>query len=148
MKEWVSNRKSVSAKDAVYGGHLVSVGVLSGRRTTIFRANKGFSDDQRIFKKTYLHNARRFKEEEVPKYSHAEGDIPGVVRLKDWEHVHTGFKPLEIGPGEAFRPKVRLALLDDGEDLREAKSVNELLKTFYDVLEGALLSSAWSLLIS
>ncbi|TFK78053.1 hypothetical protein K466DRAFT_507816, partial [Polyporus arcularius HHB13444] len=36
---------------------------------------------------------------------------------------------------ETIRPKVRLALLDDGKDLREAKSVNELLKTFYDVLE-------------
>ncbi|TFK86715.1 hypothetical protein K466DRAFT_600073 [Polyporus arcularius HHB13444] len=126
-------------KDAVCRGHFVSVGDQLGRRTTVFRATTRSLDDQLIFKETYRHNGRRLKEEE---------DIPGIVRLKDWEHVHTGSKPLEIGSGEAFRPKVRLALLYDDEDLREARSVNELLKTFYDVLEGALLSSAWSLLIS
>ncbi len=145
-----SNRKSISGKDAVYRGHFVSVGDLLGRRTTVFRATTRSLDDQLIFKETYCHNGRHFKEEEeVLKHIHAEGNfIPGVIRLKDWEHVHTGIKPLEIGSGEVIRPKVRLALLDDGEDLREAKSVNELLKTFYDVLEGALLSSAWPLLIS
>ncbi|KAI0719835.1 hypothetical protein C8T65DRAFT_568580, partial [Cerioporus squamosus] len=125
---------NIKFKNTVYKGHFVFVGDPWGRRTTVFRASSGL-DGQLIFKETYRHDGRRFKEEEVLKHIHAEGDIPGVVRLKDWEYVRTGGKLLEIGSGDDVRRKVRLAFLDDGESLREARSVNDLLKAFYDVLE-------------
>ncbi|RDX52545.1 hypothetical protein OH76DRAFT_1377341 [Lentinus brumalis] len=125
----------ITFKDTIYTGHFVFVGDPWGRRTTVFRASTGPSDDELIFKETYRHEGRRFKEEEVLEHIHAEGDIPGFVRLKDWEYVHTGGKPIKIGSGNDIRRKVRLALLDDGENLVEAKSVNDLLKAFYDVLE-------------
>ncbi|KAI0719842.1 hypothetical protein C8T65DRAFT_802417 [Cerioporus squamosus] len=125
---------SIKFKNTVYRGHFVFVGDPWGRRTTVFRASSE-TDGQLIFKETYRHDGRRFKEEEILKHIHAEGDIPGVVRLQGWEYVCTGGKPLEIGSGNDIRRKVRLAFLDDGERLRAAKSVNDLLKACYDILE-------------
>ncbi|TFK81818.1 hypothetical protein K466DRAFT_323722 [Polyporus arcularius HHB13444] len=107
-----------------------------GRRTTALCVSTGLSGDKLISKETCRHNGRRFKlEEEVSKHIYTEGAITGVARLKDCEYVRTGGEPLEIGLGDDIRRKMRLALLADGEYLREAKSVNDLLKTFYDVLE-------------
>ncbi len=125
----------ITFKDTVYTGHFVFVGDPWGRRTTVFRASSKLGE-QLIFKDTYRHDGRRFKEEDVLKHIHANGDIPGVVRLKDWEYVYTGGKPLEIRSGDDVRRKVRLAFLDDGERLRAAESVNDLLKAIYDILEG------------
>ncbi len=108
-----------------------------GRRTTALCISTGPSGDRLISKETCRHNGRRFKlEEEVSKHLYTKGAITGVVRLKDCEYVRG--EPLEIGLGDDIRRKMRLALLADGEYLREAKSVNDLLKTFYDVLEGEL----------
>ena len=118
-----------------YHGSFVFIGDPWGRRTTVFRATNQ-SAGELIFKDQYRHNKRRFKEEEVLQHIHAEGDIPGVVRLQSWEYVHTGGKLLQIGSGDDARKKVRLAFYDDGEPLRKAESINDLLRAFYDVLEG------------
>ncbi|RPD61735.1 hypothetical protein L227DRAFT_592819 [Lentinus tigrinus ALCF2SS1-6] len=123
----------ITFQGKVYEGDVIFRGKPWGRRTTVFRATK--SVGQFIFKEQYRHEKRRFKEEEVLEHIHADGDIPGVVRLKAWENVHTGGKLLHIGSGDGIRTKRRLAFYDDGEHLRNAKSVNDLLKAIYDVLE-------------
>ncbi len=74
------------------------------------------------------------------RHIHAGGDVPGVVRLLDAEHVQTDRKTLQCGSTaeETLRTKYRLALSDFEDRLSEAKSVNDLLMAVYDTLEGEL----------
>ena len=64
--------------------------------------------------------------------------MPGVVRLKFAEVVTVEGKAIQIGSekGHNLRTKVRLVLWDSGRPLEEARSVNDLLRCFYDAIEG------------
>ena len=131
---------SIVFRGQTYTGHFLFVGEPWGRRTMVFRVYGG-EEDALIMKESYRSTNRRFKEEAVLEQIHRDGDVPGVVRLKDWEYVHTDGKLLQIGSGDDARIKVRHAFYDYGQPLLEAKSVNDLLEVFYDVLEGTFLCS-------
>ena len=120
-----------------YTGYFVFVGDPWGRRTMVFRVY-GAQGDALILKESYRRRNRRFKEEVVLAQIHRDGDVPGVVRLKDWEYVHTDGQLLQIGSGDDARIKVRHTFYDYGEPLLKAKSVNDLLEVFYDALESEI----------
>ena len=110
------------------------------RRTAIFKCVQ--EDGEEVIIKEYYRSARRrFKEEDVLRHIHADGDVPGIVRLRCAEEVVVDGKVLQIGSeeGKDLRTKVRLVLYDSGEPLEAAKSVNDLLRCFYDAIEGAVL---------
>ncbi len=69
---------------------------------------------------------------------HAEGFVPGVVRFASVEDVLDGDEPLTSGEGTEKRTRRRYLMTDTGVELLKAKSVNDLLKVVYDVLEGVL----------
>ena len=81
---------------------------------------------------------------------HAQGDIPGVVRLSESIIVPWREGELTVGLKEdnTERHKVRLLLLDQGESLDRAQSVNDVLRCFYDVLEGTTVSQVVALLFT
>ena len=92
-------------------------------------------------KETYRHHSRRLKEE-ILAHIHSEGDVLGVVRIKGFEHVTTRNKTLKRAAkgDDTLRTKERFALLDSGCPLLAARTVNDLLETVYDALEGAYIS--------
>ena len=87
---------------------------------------------------------RRFKEEDILTHIHADGDVPGIVRLKDAEEVMVDGRPIQCGSRELknLRTKVRLALWDIGETMEKARSVNDVLACFYDAIQGKTLLPA------
>ncbi|TBU37194.1 hypothetical protein BD309DRAFT_1023770, partial [Dichomitus squalens] len=117
-------------------GRFVFVGEPWGRRTTILRV----SDDdggEIVIKEVYRHHQRRCKEEEILAHVHGDGDVLGVVRLQDAEHVTTNNETIRCAARgeETVRTKERFALLDSGSCLLYAKTVNDLLEAVYDALE-------------
>ena len=92
-------------------------------------------------KEKHRHHNRRFKEE-ILAHIHGEGDMLGVVRLEGTEHVTTGNKTLKRAAkgDDTLRTKERFALLDSGCPLLAARTVNDLLETVYDALEGEKVS--------
>ncbi|KAI0634265.1 hypothetical protein C8Q77DRAFT_1056439 [Trametes polyzona] len=125
------------------GGHLYSgamiafIGYAWGRRTTVFRvARDGLPPV--VIKEYYLDSERRYEESDLLAQIHAPGFAHGVVRVVSAEDVQLGDERTIIfqEPGsQATKFKRRLVLADTGLDLEQARSVNDLLKTFYDVLE-------------
>ena len=71
---------------------------------------------------------------------HAEGDVPGVVRIKCYEDVEYYGEKIRVRcagyEGGTRRTKKRIVLDDYGDALLSATSVNEILRAFYDILEG------------
>ena len=70
---------------------------------------------------------------------HAEGDFPGVVLLVSAEDVKCHRQDIDFTSGDSdkTRPKRCLALANTGLKLEYAESVNELLMSTDDVLEGS-----------
>ena len=118
-------------------GTFLFIGEPWGRRTTVL-LEFDKNGNAIVIKETYRHFKRRFKEEDILRHIHGDGDVPGVVRLFDAERVKTDNKILQCGSKGAgtLRVKHRLALCDYGDRLSEAKSVNDLLEAIYDALEG------------
>lgn len=67
---------------------------------------------------------------------HADGFVPGVVRFAKAVDVMDGDEPLTSGEDTEKRTRRRFLMADFGEEHLKAKSVNDLLKAVYDVLEG------------
>ena len=119
------------------GAELIFLGYPFGRRTTIFRVRRdGFPPV--IIKEYYLDSGRHFEESDLLSHIHAEGYVPGVVRAVSAETVESDGVPiLFCNPSNSgTRTKRRIVLADAGVDLEYAKSVNDILKAAYDVLES------------
>ena len=118
------------------GSMICDFGDAWGRRTTVFAVTDP-SGQHAIIKEYYWHHKRRFEESNLLASVHADGDVPGVVRMICYEDVVVDGRRIECGvEGDTLRIKKRIVLYDYGYSLLTARSVNELLRAFYDALEG------------
>ncbi|KAI0772865.1 hypothetical protein BD413DRAFT_473747 [Trametes elegans] len=122
------------------GAVLTFIGRVWGRRTTIFMVRREGLPPI-VIKEYYLHSGRRYEESHLLSLIHADGFMPGVVRLICAEEVLTNGKSIafKYPKGQGLKTKSwtkhRLVLADSGLDLELARSVNDILMTFYDLLE-------------
>ncbi|CAL1717120.1 unnamed protein product [Somion occarium] len=112
-----------------------------GRRTTVFMY-EGDDHDFAVIKDAYRDDARRFEEATLIKDIHSNGIFPGVVRLLDSGNVNAKddsaivtARPADLDNNVIHRTKKRLIMGSRGSKLYEAKSVKDILKAVYDVLE-------------
>ena len=118
------------------GDMICDFGDAWGRRTTVFSVTDP-SGQHAVIKEYYWHQKRRFEESNLLAFVHADGDVPGVVRMICCEDVVVDGRRIECGAeGDSLRMKKRMALYDYGYSLLTARSVNALLRGFYDALEG------------
>ena len=118
------------------GDMICDFGDAWGRRTTVFSVIDS-SGQHAVIKEYYWHQKRRFEESNLLAFVHADGDVPGVVRMICCEDVVVDGRRIECGvEGDSLRMKKRMALYDYGYSLLTARSVNALLRGFYDALEG------------
>ncbi|CAL1717162.1 unnamed protein product [Somion occarium] len=112
-----------------------------GRRTTVFMYEGG-DDDFAVIKDAYRDDARRFEEATLIKDIHAEGIFPGMVRLldsgsvngKDGSTIVTA-RPADRDKKLVHRTKKRLVMGSRGSQFHLAKTVKDVLKATYDVIE-------------
>ncbi|KAI0658698.1 hypothetical protein C8Q70DRAFT_993700 [Cubamyces menziesii] len=100
-----------------------------GRRTTVFCIDM----PPIIIKRYYIKNSQRYNEADVLARVHADGDVSGVTRVVASETVMNDDEATVSK--KTSTPKERLVFDDSGMALTYAKSVNDLLKAVYDVLE-------------
>ena len=132
---------SVHVDDVVYQHcRIISWDKPLGRRTTVF---KHVAEDGHvtIIKDSFRDLTRRFKEDQLLKKIHADGTMPGVVRLigepgtvatVDGAPIQTALRPAR----SQCRTKIRIVMGSTGGPLREVGSVKELLMAFFDAIEG------------
>ena len=136
------------------------VGNSWGRRTNIFKCEDSYATV--VIKDSYRDIARRYFEEKLLYKIHKYGIYPGVVRPLFSPPLSTGEKhskvePLPVNvPGTAplddeassdrdtARLKTRLIMGSYGEPLDKAGSVLDILKVFYDAIEGMPSYFKWS----
>ncbi|KAI0772818.1 hypothetical protein BD413DRAFT_473514 [Trametes elegans] len=119
------------------GARILFVGYPWGSRTTVFSLKDG-SYEATTLKEHFVSLYRPYDEAQLLIIIHADGDFPGIVRLVSAEYVKRNGKVIKFtdrDTGET-RLKRRLAFADTGVGLEHARSVNDLLMTFYDALEG------------
>ena len=121
-------------------GNCIALGAGLGRGTKVFsvKIERRATIEELLIKDYFRHFRRRFKEESILTHIHADGDVPGVVRLDSYAFVPFGGKRLTVGSTSehTLRERLRLILLDQGESLEKARSVNDLMMCFYDAIEG------------
>ncbi|KAI0075775.1 hypothetical protein K474DRAFT_1773051 [Panus rudis PR-1116 ss-1] len=130
------------------GCKLIFIGTIFGRRTTVFTFHRSDNDRFAVFKSYYKDTARRFDETRIINHIHADGVVPGVVRLlpdTDTEHEEGTDETRNTGETiETARPasekvlhrvKKQVAMGSTGEEFSEAKSVKDLLMAVYDAVE-------------
>ena len=141
---WVHHEDGTTRWNIVAGGQeytdcqCVILGDAWGRQSTIYYAVDGKS---RAIIKDYYHNPKRqFDEADILSHIHADGDVPGVVRLKSAQDVRAGDAVITCGSKEASdrRTRRRLVLYDVGLETSKATSINDILKMLYDALQGTL----------
>lgn len=144
----IKSHAGTEDEEVFTNGELLFAGDPWTRRTTIFAA-KDQDRETVIVKEYYRLLERSFPEEELLHHVHADGDVPGVVRIRADEVVTVDGMPIECGPwdDDSLREKVRMVMWDYGEPLENARSVNDLLCCFYDAIEGTLVDhvilSSW-----
>ena len=129
---------SVRVDDVVYQHcRIISWDRPLGRRTTVF---KHVAEDGHvtIIKDSFRDLTRRFKEDQLLKKIHADGTMPGVVRLLGEPGMVATVEgaPIRTAPRPACsqcRTKIRIVMGSTGRPLREVRSVKELLMVFFDV---------------
>ena len=132
---------SVRVDDVLYQHcQMISWDSLFGRRTTVFKhvAKDGCVT---IIKDRFRDVTRRSKEDYLLEKIHADGTMPGVVRLlqKPLQVLAEGGEPILTAPRSthsARRAKIRIVMGSTGRPLREVTSVKQLLMAFFDVVEG------------
>ncbi|KAI0634259.1 hypothetical protein C8Q77DRAFT_1194184 [Trametes polyzona] len=128
---------TITVGDDVYEGAAIEfIGNAWGRRTTVFRVERdGFPPI--IIKEGYVESGRRYEESALLNHAHAPGFLPGVVRVVSAEDVQLDGRTIAFQDpsSQVTKTKRRVVLADTGVDLEHARSVNDLMKTFYDVLE-------------
>lgn len=110
-----------------------------GRRTFVWRGR--YNGKSVIIKDAYRDEARRFAEGQLITQIHADGIIPGVVRILKWGFLYVGSQAISTAkrsvPGTApYRRKTRMVLGSVGRGLSVSKTVVDLLMAFYDAIEG------------
>ncbi|KAI1787263.1 hypothetical protein LXA43DRAFT_716444 [Ganoderma leucocontextum] len=116
-------------------GTLLFIGSPWRRRTSVFKVVTVTADKRNltmVIKDSFRHFRCRFKEEDILRHIHRDGDVPGVVRFEDSEELAIFCGSNEKGD---LRTRVRMSLWDSGESLLAARTVNNLLKAVYDALE-------------
>lgn len=117
---------------------LLFFGPSWGRRTFVWGSR--IDGETTVIKDAHRDDARRFCEGQLLTEIHSSGYLPGAVRLVDWGFVSTNRKVITTAPrcksGAPTRRRVRLVLGSFGMKLGESKSVLDLLKAIYDVIEG------------
>lgn len=118
---------------------LLFFGPSWGRRTFVWAGT--LDGETVIIKDAYQDDARRFAEGQVLADIHQEGLVPGIVRPMDWGFVCCDDRIIATvkrsTPNVPYRKKMWLVLGSVGSRLKESKSVLDLLKAVYDVIEGA-----------
>ncbi|CAL1717166.1 unnamed protein product [Somion occarium] len=112
-----------------------------GRRTTVFMYEGG-DDDFAVIKDAYRDDAQRFEEATLINDIHAEGIFPGMVRLLDSGNVNgkdgsviVTAVPADRDKNVVHRTKKRLVMGSRGSQFHLAKTVKDVLKATYDVIE-------------
>ena len=122
---------------------LLFFGSSWGRRTFVWVLN--INGETTIIKDTTRDDRDRFCEGPLLAEIHGPGHMPGVVRLIDWCFVRTEQGVITTAPrcesDTPTRRRIRLVLGSFGTKLGESKSVLDLLKAVYDVIEGGYCSS-------
>ncbi|KAJ8483022.1 hypothetical protein ONZ51_g4988 [Trametes cubensis] len=113
---------------------IVFSGYPFGRRTNVFCIDR-VAKSPTIIEQYYIKNSRRCNEADELARIHADGDVPGVTRVVASEIVMPVNDVEAIVLNKSSTPKQRLVFDDFGMALTYAKSVNDLLKAVYDVLE-------------
>ena len=121
---------------------MIQIRDQGSQRTTVFRAQN--RNGQKFVVKEYFTTSRdrRFWEHQLLRQVHARGEVPGVVRLRSHEVIQIPPSNALIRRAvsghkkEPLRSRVRLVLWDYGQPMVGAKSVNDLLCGFYDIIEG------------
>ena len=104
--DWLIKFNAGLSSEHTFRGSLHFTGSPWSRRTTIFMA-KDEEDHPVIVKEYYRSDRRRFKEEDVLRQIHADGDVPGVVRLRCAEEVCVNGVPIQCGSEDTdLRTKV------------------------------------------
>ena len=119
---------------------MLAAGAVWRNRTVVFDARDAVGR-LAVVKETYCRVGDSVREDRLLRQVHARGDVPGVVRLRLSEVVEQGGEALQCRSVE----KLRLVMWDRGVPLEQARSVNDLLCCFYDVLEGELHRTACEL---
>ena len=87
-----------------------------------------------------------FWEHRFLRHVHKNGKVTRVACLRSREIPTIPFRgaPIQCGSrkSDSFRTKVRLVLWDCGKPMIQARSVNDLLCGFYDIIEGNFLASS------
>jgi len=122
---------------------LLFFGPSWGRRTFVWVGT--LDGESVIIKDAFRDNARRFAEGQLLlKDIHSGAFVPGVVRLMNWGFVSCDHGDIATVKRSSlntpYRKKTRLVLGSVGTRLKESKSVVDLLKAVYDVIEGVCLS--------
>ncbi|KAI0752673.1 hypothetical protein C8Q80DRAFT_1267189 [Daedaleopsis nitida] len=115
--------------ELIFGGH------PCGRRTTVIKCPWPENGFHILIKDYYPQLTRRFAENPLVEGIHEDGIAPGVVRFASAEEVKYAGESMTCGTGGEKRIRQRILMPDYGVRLLEAKSVNDLLKAVYDVLE-------------
>jgi hypothetical protein len=117
---------------------LVFFGSSWGRRTFVWVSKS--NGETTVIKDATRDDGQRFCEGQLLAEIHGSGYMPGVVRLIDWCFVRTDQGVITTAPrrksDKPTRHRLRLVLGSFGTELRESKSVLDLLKAVYDVIEG------------
>jgi hypothetical protein len=104
-----------------------------GRRTTIFYSKNI------LIKEQYLRISQSTPPEaEILKKAHLPAEIPGVIRVGDYELVtrKEDQSAVACGLGNAHRQKIRLELKDKGSPFMDVKTPKGALIAAWDLLEG------------
>lgn len=127
----------------------IFVGNSWGRRTNVFK-HRDKNGNIVVIKDSYRDDERRYKEEALLETIHKDrkeidpdtkGIYPGVVRPlfampPDGNPLKTASPFIASSTRRTERVKTRFVMGSYGESLRKARSVLDILKAFYDVLEG------------
>ncbi|KAI0072547.1 hypothetical protein K474DRAFT_1667686 [Panus rudis PR-1116 ss-1] len=131
-------------EDRVYYDCLpVYWGPTFGRRTTVFLSQPENLDDLTVIKDSFSSDGRRFKEIQLLERAHGDGIVPGVVRLRNEDgkdHILVDGEPISTAyrgeDDKKHRTLDRLEMRSFGQPFSRAKSLLDLLKATYDVLEA------------
>jgi len=111
-----------------------------GRWTVVFATSPG--ETVPVIKEQYLRCNGDITEGNILKHVHSLGEIPGVVRLGEYGPVkRKDGSPVECGPMNNRRQKVRLELKDKGEPFMMVETPYDALVAIWDLLEGDAFTS-------
>ena len=130
---------TIRARDKEYTDcRLLFFGPSWGRRTFVWISRT--NGEATVIKDAHRDSGRRFCEGHLLSEIHSSGYLPGVVRLINWGFVCNNREVISTAPRSTSdaptRQRTRLVLGSFGIKLGASRSVLDLLKAVYDVIEG------------